>query len=205
MSKSILDKPHLVLASSNLGKIKEFCRLLSDLPITVYGQPEGFQIEETGQTFVENARLKALAVANATGQWSMADDSGLSVNVLSGAPGIHSARFASTDEERIRRLLREMEPFEERSAHFTSAICIASPRDEVLLEVEGVCQGLITKERRGNKGFGYDPIFEVLHTGLTFAEMGAEYKQALSHRGKAFKLLLPGLKKLLGLSVDLYN
>ncbi len=186
----------LVIASSNLGKVKEYHRLLFDLPITVLGQPKDLQVEETGKTFIENARLKALAVANATGEFSMADDSGLSVDILEGAPGVHSARYASSDEERINRLLREMEPFHDRSAHFSCAICIASPQDEILLEVEGKCEGLITKKPKGNNGFGYDPIFEVLNVGLTFAEMEIEHKKDFSHRGKAFALLKPGLKKL---------
>ena len=196
MNTGISNKPYLVIASGNLGKIKEFRQLLSYLPITVNGQPESVQVEETGQTFMENARLKALSVAHATRKWSLADDSGLSVDALFGAPGVHSARFASSDDERIRRLLREMEHVDVRSAHFISAICIASPKGEILLEVEGKCEGMITKEPRGNKGFGYDPIFEVLDTGLTFAEMEASDKQSFSHRGKAFKLLEPGLKKL---------
>ncbi|WP_320668281.1 RdgB/HAM1 family non-canonical purine NTP pyrophosphatase [Prochlorococcus sp. MIT 1307] len=192
-------KSCLVIASGNVGKIYEFRRLLADFPLTIHGQPEGLHVEETGNTFLENARLKALAVANATGKCSLADDSGLSVDHLAGAPGVHSARYASTDEGRISRLLREMETCKNRSAHFSSAICIASPNNEILLEVEGRCEGLITNKPRGSKGFGYDPIFEVLDTGLTFAEMGIEKKQLLSHRGRAFALLKPGLTNLLQL------
>ncbi len=197
MSQINLSLPVLIVASGNLGKIEEFCQLLFHLPLNVRGQPEGFQVEETGKTFAENARLKALTVASATGEWALADDSGLSVKALSGCPGVLSARYGNSDEERIQRLLKEMEPFDDRSAFFSSALCIASPTDKILLEVEGKCEGLITKEPRGSRGFGYDPIFEVLHTRLTFAEMEREHKQTLSHRGKAFALLEPGIRKLL--------
>ncbi len=189
----------LFIASGNLGKIKEFKDLFSLYPLTLCGQPDGFQVEETGQTFQENARLKALAVAKKTGSLSLADDSGLSVDSLGGEPGVHSARYAKNDEERIRRLLSEMEPFGNRYAHFTSALCIASPDDHILIEVEGRCDGVITKTPRGENGFGYDPIFEVKDTGLTFAEMETQKKLLFGHRGNAFKLLEPRLKKYLGI------
>ena len=187
----------LVIASSNLGKINEFRELLSCVPLKLLSMPEGLDVEETGQTFAENARLKAIKVAEITGEWALADDSGLSVNSLAGSPGVHSARYEKSDDARIHRLLSEMEPFDDRSAYFSSAICIAAPNNEILLEVEGKCHGIIAKEGRGEKGFGYDPIFEVLNTGLTFAEMGAKEKQVLSHRGLAFALLKPKLRKLL--------
>ena len=187
----------LVIASSNLGKVKEFRQLLSDFPFKIVRQPDYFKVEETGRTFLENSRLKALSVASETGQWAMADDSGLSVNALSGAPGVYSARYANSDSERIDRLLREMEPCHNRSACFSCALCLAAPNNEILLEVEGKCEGLITKKPRGRNGFGYDPGFEVLDTGLTFAEMEVENKKALSHRGKAFAMITPGLKELL--------
>ncbi len=189
-------EPCLIIASGNSGKVKEFRKLLFDFPIRVLAQPEGLDFEEIGETFLENARLKAISAANAIGQWCIADDSGLSVDALLGAPGVYSARYASSDDARIRRLLSDLEPFDDRSACFSSAICVASPQGKIMLEVEGKCEGLISKEPRGNNGFGYDPIFEVCGTGLTFAEMGTDEKQALSHRGKAFKLLKPRLKKI---------
>ena len=187
----------MVIASGNLGKVQEFRKLLADFPLEILGQPEGLQIDEIGQTFLENARLKALSVARATGEWTLADVSGLSVKALFGIPGVHSARYASTDEKRISRLLKEMEPFDDRSAFFSSALCIASPANEILLEVEGKCQGFIVEVPRGDRGFGYDPVFEVIGTGLTFAEMATEQKHAISHRGQAFALLEPGLRRLL--------
>ena len=119
------------------------------------------------------------------------------VKALSGAPGVHSARYANSDQERIHRLLKEMEPFEQRTASFHSALCMVQPNNEIFLEVEGVCEGLITNSPRGSNGFGYDPIFEVLKIGLTFAEMEIEQKQALSHRGRAFELLENELRRIL--------
>lgn len=189
----------LVVASGNLGKVNEFRELLSSLPLNVLSQPVGLDIKETGSSFAENARIKALTVSLMTKEWVLADDSGLSVEALNGAPGIFSARYAKTDSERINKLLKELEPFDNRKATFIAALCIAS-NGKVLLEVEGKCNGLITRLPRGKEGFGYDPIFEVLNLGLTFAEMGIEKKKAFGHRGCAFQLLMPGLKKLLGLS-----
>ena len=190
----------LVIASGNLGKIKEFKQLLSHFPVKVCSQPEGLEVDETGQSFIENARLKAFAASNATGEWSLADDSGLSVDALGGAPGVHSARYAKTDPERIGRLLEGMKLVDSRFAHFSAALCISAPNNKILIEVEGRCDGLIVQSPRGERGFGYDPIFEVLGTGLTFAEMKKEQKQNISHRGIAFSLLSPQLRKLLAVN-----
>ena len=161
----------LVIASGNAGKIREFQGLLQSLPVSVHPQPEGLEVEETGTTFAANARLKAQAVAAATGEWALADDSGLSVDALDGAPGVHSARYAPTDPERIARLLQTLNGLDQRQAYFCAALCIAAPDGTILLEVEGRCDGLITAAPRGDQGFGYDPIFEVAGTGRTFAEM----------------------------------
>ena len=187
----------LVIASGNQGKILEFQGLLNGLPLLVEPQPEGLDVEETGTTFAANARIKALAVAQATGHWALADDSGLSVSALNGAPGVHSARYAPTDPERIKKLLEALRPGHERSAYFSAALCMAAPDGEVLLEVEGRCEGQITKAPRGDQGFGYDPIFEVNNTGRTFAEMALSEKKNYGHRGRAFALLEPLLKNLI--------
>ena len=187
----------LVIASGNAGKLREFAGLLEHLPLTVQPQPEGMDVEETGLTFAENARIKAQAVAAATNQWALADDSGLSVEALKGAPGVYSARYADTDQARIERLLQELGEASNRRAHFCAALCIAAPDGTVLVEVEGRCDGQITAIARGDKGFGYDPIFEVMGTGQTFAEMDAEAKRAHGHRGKAFTLLEPQLRQLM--------
>ena len=187
----------LVIASANAGKIREFQGLLQALPVSVRTQPEGMELEETGTTFAANARLKALAVAAATGEWALADDSGLSVDALNGGPGVHSARYAPTDPERIARLLKALYVSDQRQAYFCAALCVAAPEGAILLEVEGRCDGMVTAAPRGDQGFGYDPIFEVAGTGRTFAEMPLAEKKQHGHRGKAFSLLRPKLLKLL--------
>ena len=191
-----MDNVPLVIASGNKGKIGEFKKLLDDFPIDLLTQPVGFEIEETGSTFMENARIKAIAVSQATGNLSLADDSGLSVEALGGAPGIYSSRYASSDKQRIEKLLAELKPFSNRKAKFECALCIASG-EKVLIEVSGFCEGLITFFPKGENGFGYDPIFEVSGLGETYAEMDHEKKKHIGHRGNAFKLLMPELKKLL--------
>ncbi len=190
---------NLVVASGNMGKVEEFKQLLSGLSLNIISQPDGVKVDETGETFSDNAKLKALYVAKFTGEFALADDSGLVVEALDGAPGVYSARYGNTDKERVDRLLRELLPFKNRNASFISSLCLASAEDGVLFEVEGRCEGIITYTARGNKGFGYDPVFEVRGTGLTFAEMRAKDKRLLSHRGKAFEALMPSLKKLFSL------
>ena len=187
----------LVIASSNPGKIHEFENLLRALPLNVRPQPESLEVEETGSTFAANAQLKAKTVACVTGEWALADDSGLSVDALDGAPGVHSARYANSDPERIQRLLNALKNCSKREAHFCAALCIAAPDGRVLLEVEGRCQGRITTAPRGDQGFGYDPIFEVDQTGMTFAEMALAEKKQHGHRGRAFTALEPQLRELL--------
>ncbi len=192
-----MDNVPLVIASGNKGKIDEFKKLLDDFPFDLLTLPVGFEIEETGNTFMENARIKAIAVSQLTGNLSLADDSGLSVEALGGAPGIYSSRYASSDKQRIEKLLAELKPFLNRKAKFECALCIASG-EKVLIEVSGFCEGLITFFPKGENGFGYDPIFEVSGLGKTYAEMDHEKKKHIGHRGNAFKLLIPELKKLLG-------
>ena len=191
-----MDNLPLVIASSNKGKIKEFEKLLEGFPFDLLNQPLCIEIEETGKTFIENARIKAIAVSKETGNLSLADDSGLSVEALGGAPGIFSSRYASSDKERIKKLLAELKPFTNRKAKFECSLCIASGK-KILIEVSGFCEGLITFFPKGQNGFGYDPIFEVSGLGETYAEMNHEQKKHIGHRGNAFKLLIPELKKLL--------
>jgi XTP/dITP diphosphohydrolase len=198
----------LVIASGNAGKIREFAHLLSGLPLQVRAQPEGLEVEETGTSFAANARLKAQAVARATGHWALADDSGLAVAALDGAPGVHSARYADTDAARIARLLRELEAANrarlavsqspDRRARFTAALALADSDGTIRLEVEGHCPGEILAEPRGEGGFGYDPVFLVPAVGLTFAEMDKALKGRIGHRGRAFALLEARLRELLG-------
>lgn len=197
---------NLVIASGNAGKVREFGLLLKELGLVLTRQPAGILIEESGDTFAANARLKAIAVARSTKMWSLADDSGLSVDALNGAPGVNSARYASTDGERIEKLLSELIEAgvtnqRARSAQFTSALALASPDGEVVLETEGKCHGEILTERRGNNGFGYDPIFFVPETKLTFAEMSEEQKSRFGHRGKAVRNFKESLELLGDLTV----
>lgn len=197
----------LVIASGNAGKVREFRHLLRQLSLDVRSQPVGLDVEETGSTFAENARLKASAVALATGQWTLADDSGLAVTALGGAPGVHSARYADNDAARIARLLRELQAANalsmaaglpiDRTSCFVAALAVADPQGTICLEVEGRCPGQILEEPRGDGGFGYDPVFFVPETGLTFAEMDKRRKGRIGHRGRAFAELAPKLQRLI--------
>jgi XTP/dITP diphosphohydrolase len=192
----------LVIASGNAGKVREFGALLADLGLETRSQPDGLEVEETGATFAANAKLKAQAVAQATGQWALADDSGLSVDALDGAPGVHSARYANSDAARIERLLQELGAAgalspAARSARFTAALALANPAGKVVREVEGHCPGQILGAPRGTGGFGYDPVFFVPEADQTFAEMPHSLKAQLGHRGRAFALLKPQLQGLL--------
>lgn len=187
-------KTPIVLASRNAGKVREIRELLADLPVEVESlldHPEVAEVEETGTTFSENAILKARAVAEATGGLALADDSGIEVDALGGAPGVYSARFAgpdATDAQRNARLLERLAgvPAEGRTARYVAAIAIASPGGEVRTTV-ATCEGSIAEAPRGTGGFGYDPIFVVPGRGLTMAEIPSEEKNRISHRGRALR------------------
>jgi XTP/dITP diphosphohydrolase len=186
----------LVVATGNPGKLKEMQEYLIGLPWQLELKPADLDIEETGTTFIANARLKASEVAKALGEWAIADDSGLAVDALGGAPGLYSARYGQTDQERINRLLKELGDTENRQAKFICAVAIASPDGNIVLETEGICAGEILFTPRGSGGFGYDPIFYVPSQQLTFAEMSKETKRNISHRGIAFAQLMPKLEEL---------
>ena len=186
----------LIVATGNPGKLKEIQEYLTDLPWELELKPAEIDIEETGTTFIANARLKASEVAKAVGKWAIADDSGLAVDALGGTPGIYSARYGKTDKDRIDRLLRELGDTDNRQAKFICAIAIANPQGTIVLETEGICPGKILNSPRGNGGFGYDPIFYVPSQQQTFAEMFPETKNRVSHRGVAFAQLMPDLQKI---------
>lgn len=186
----------LVVATGNPGKLREIQEYLTNLAIELYLKPDRLEIEETGITFVENACLKASQVATALGEWAIADDSGLEVDALNGAPGIYSARYARSDRERIERLLEELGNNTNRRAKFVCAIAIARPDGAIAASVEGICPGEILYAPRGTSGFGYDPIFYVPQEKQTFAQMKPEVKHKISHRGKAFEKLIPQLREL---------
>ena len=192
-------RPVLVIASGNAYKVAEISAMLDAVDLEVRQQPEGLEIEETGRTYLENARLKAETVARLTGCWALADDSGLEVDALDGAPGLYSARYAPTDHERIHRLLHALGSTPYRSASFNSAMALADPEGRTQLEAEGICRGEILTAPQGHGG-GYDPIFWVREAGLTYAQMGQHLKDKLGSRGKAARALAPGLQELLGLS-----
>lgn len=191
----------LVIASGNTGKIKEFRAYLADLGVTLVAKPDNIDVEETGLTFIENAHLKASQVAIATNEWAIADDSGLEVTALNGAPGVLSARYAHTDSDRINRVLQELAAYElhhqpNREAQFVCAIAIASPDGAIAADAIGICKGAIADNSRGNGGFGYDPIFLVTELNQTFGEISPEVKGKISHRAEALTLLRSKLKSL---------
>lgn len=186
----------LVVATGNPGKLQEMQAYLTGLDWELQLKPDELEIEETGTTFAENACLKASQIAIATGNYAIADDSGLEVVALKGAPGIYSARYAKTDAERISRLLTELADTADRQAQFVCAVAIAYPSGEIALQELGICQGEILHQPRGRGGFGYDPIFYVPAYQKTFAEMPKEVKHKISHRGQAFQALLPQLQNL---------
>ena len=186
----------LVVATGNPGKLTEIQEYLIGLPWELELKPTEIDVDETGTTFIANARLKAKEVAKALGKWSIADDSGLAVDALNGAPGLYSARYGKDDADRIKRLLTELGDNRDRQAKFICAIAIANPEGKIILETEGVCSGEILDSPRGSGGFGYDPIFFVPSQQQTFAEMTAATKSKISHRGVAFSQLMPELKQL---------
>ena len=188
-------KQKLVLASNNAHKIGELKTMLGEKYDVMSMREAGFdqEIDETGQTFEENAMIKAEAVMRATGYMALADDSGLSVDALSGAPGVRSARYAGDqhcDADNNALLVENMKnvPAEARTAKFVSCIAIASPFKPTQV-VRGECPGVITYAPRGGGGFGYDPYFEY-ENGQTFAEMGQELKNQISHRARAMEKAL---------------
>ncbi|MFM6191406.1 RdgB/HAM1 family non-canonical purine NTP pyrophosphatase [Planktothrix sp.] len=186
----------LIVATGNPGKLKEMQAYLESLEIELQLKPKDLEIEETGKTFLENAGLKASQVALATGEWAIADDSGLAVDALKGAPGLYSARYAATEADCIVRLLKELGDTPNRNAQFICAVVVARPDGSIAIQYEGICQGTITHQPVGTRGFGYDPIFYVPEFQMTFAQMPAELKHEISHRGRAFQGVLPQLQAL---------
>ncbi|MCL2342303.1 MAG: RdgB/HAM1 family non-canonical purine NTP pyrophosphatase [Firmicutes bacterium] len=192
---------NLILASNNTHKLQEFREVLAGTDICVISQREAgldLDVDECGATFAENAWLKAAAVTERTGLCAVADDSGLVVDALNGAPGIYSARYGGShgesDEYRYTLLLKNMQGKENRAARFVCAICCTFP-DGQILRAEGVCEGSILCAPRGSGGFGYDPVFEVAGTGKSMAELGPE-KNMISHRARALLQFVEELRKI---------
>ncbi|HIU64012.1 MAG TPA: XTP/dITP diphosphatase [Candidatus Avacidaminococcus intestinavium] len=192
----------IVIATTNDGKLKEFKELLKkhDVDIlSLHGWSDIPAPEETGKTFAANARQKAIYYARKTGKICIADDSGLEVQTLNGAPGVHSARYAgeeADDEANNKHLLHVMKFHMKRTCRFRCALAVAHPSGKVLLETEGTCDGMLLHDKLGNEGFGYDPLFwsTELHKGLGEASM--EEKNQVSHRAKAIKKLCESWDKI---------
>ena len=188
----------LVVASGNPHKVAEIGAMLALVELEVLPLPPGLEVEETGATYLANARLKAEAVARITGHWALADYSGIEVDALGGAPGIFSARYAPTDHERIHRLLKELGDGLYRGASFRSAMALADPSGTIRAEAEGICRGQILRAPQGN-GPGYDSLFYVREAGCSYALMSPHLKAKLGSRGKAARALAPELLRLLEL------
>ena len=209
MSKKY-SQTQIVISTTNPGKIAELRAVLGEIVgwLSLADFPDVTPVEETGQTFADNARIKALGYANQTGLWAIADDSGLVIDALDGAPGIKSARFSGDklpgekagliDHRNIAKVLQLMQnvPPGKRSARFVCCLCLAAP-GKILLEAEGTLQGLIIEREIGENGFGYDPIFFVPELNKTVAQLTADEKNAISHRGQAIRRLKPKLLEML--------
>jgi len=190
--------PAIAIASGNPGKIREILAICADWPVswrTAHDEPAGWpEVEETGESYLENAKLKAVAVAAALGVPAIADDSGIEVDALGGEPGMRSARYAgpnATDEENLRKLIdaiREV-PAAQRTARYRCVAVLADPGDGAVTSAEATCQGTLITETRGAGGFGYDPIFVPAGDTRTMAELSPQEKDRVSHRGKAFRAL----------------
>ncbi|HET6573177.1 MAG TPA: RdgB/HAM1 family non-canonical purine NTP pyrophosphatase [Fimbriiglobus sp.] len=195
--------PRLVLGSRNKKKLGELVDLLGDLGIELTDlspYPAAPEVEETGTTFEANARLKAVTLAPALGEWVLGEDSGLVVPALSGRPGVYSARWAGThgdDAANNAKLLAELtgKTGDERAAYYVSTAALADPTGNVVAVVEGRCHGVIGDEPRGSNGFGYDPLFVIPEYHATFGELSSIVKHALSHRGRAIGKLRAVLRK----------
>ena len=182
----------LLLATGNQGKARELARLLRSAPwelVSLRDAGVDFEVDEVGETLEENAALKAQTYARHSGLWALADDSGLEVEALGGAPGVRSRRFAgegASDADLVREILRRLDgtPWERRGARFRSVIAVASPHGETHL-CQGVCDGVIGFQPQGGGGFGYDPIFFLPDLGCTMAELSLEEKNRVSHRAAA--------------------
>ncbi|MHB8170337.1 MAG: XTP/dITP diphosphatase [Thermincolia bacterium] len=194
----------LVLATNNKGKVKELREILANLPMEISSMedyPALGEIEENGITFEENALIKARAVAQHAGLLAMADDSGLEVDYLNGAPGVYSARYAGepkSDQANNTKLLQELEgvPEEKRTARFCCVIALVNP-DGREYTASGACEGRINFEPSGDGGFGYDPLFFVDEFGKTFAQLDSPSKNSISHRGRALQQAIIMLKNML--------
>ena len=195
----------LLVATHNQGKVKEFAEMLADLEVAWLSLADvgvTQDVEERGETFRENAILKASAYAQKTGLLTLADDSGLEVDALGGQPGVYTARYGGkglSHAERYHLLLANMQDVAtaDRTARFRAVIVLAQPDGTIVGEAEGICEGMIATEPAGEGGFGYDPVFYLPELGQTMAQVGSAVKHQISHRGRALRKIEPLLRELL--------
>lgn len=188
----------IVFATANPHKVEELKAITSSLGIKNIEfalPPKGFDPDETGKTFEENSYIKAKEANKLTKMISLADDSGLCVEALNDGPGIYSARYAETPQERIDKLLNELTPFDNRNAKFVCAMTLLDEKGEILIQTRGECKGTIAKKQSGSHGFGYDPIFIVENTSLTMADMSEDEKNKISHRARALGNIFDFIKQ----------
>lgn len=190
-------KQTIVFATGNAHKLKEIQEIAKDTGIEFILPGNGFNPIENGATFEENSLIKAKEAARVSGKISLADDSGLCVDALKGAPGIHSARYAETPQERIDKLLNAINGKTVRNAKFVCAMTLVDENGDILFQTRGECFGEIAEKQSGINGFGYDPVFLTKDTDykLTMAEMSEEEKNQISHRGRALRKVLEYLQK----------
>jgi XTP/dITP diphosphohydrolase len=194
----------LVLGTANRKKGIELADLVRSVGVEIKTLADfaiDFEVEENGETFAANARLKAAGYAQHLGQWVLADDSGLEVDALGNRPGVYSARYSgpdATDESNNRLVLEQLAdtPLENRTARFVCHIAVSDPSGEIRAESDAACCGRLLFEPSGEHGFGYDPLFEIVEYHRTFAEFGLRVKAALSHRSRAVRQVIPALMQL---------
>ena len=194
-----LGQPVLTIASGNPHKVRDIERMLGPLPVVVMRQPDDLDVEETGSTYLENAQLKAEAAALRTGTWTLADDSGLEVDALGGAPGLFTARFAASNADKIAKLLEALQGDPYRSACFRSAMVLCSPQGECVDQAEGVCWGELLSSP-AYPDAGIESLFWVREARCSYGELNDSQLARLGSRGKAARALAPQLRKRLGLT-----
>ena len=194
-----MNRPLLTIASGNPRKVAEIEAMLGPLPIKIQRQPANFSVEETGSTYIENAILKAKAVSELTHTWTIADDSGLEVDALNGAPGIYSARYAENNEQKLKKLLTQLADNPYRSARFCSAMVLFDPNGNNIYEAEGTCWGEVLRKPAYPEG-EFESLFWVREANCTYGELTQEQLSRLGSRGKAARELAPYLLKELGLN-----
>ena len=184
----------IVFATGNPHKLQELKAIAGDCDIEFILPPDGFDPIENGKTFEENSLIKAKEAARLSGEISLADDSGLCVEILGGEPGIYSARYAETPQKRIDKLLNNIKNATNRNAKFVCAMSLVSPDGDLIFQTKGECHGCIAETQAGTNGFGYDPIFVPNNKTCTMAELSEDEKNEISHRGNALRNVLLYLK-----------